>query len=119
MIRLEGAERLIGRIGRLEREISSGRLLSAAADVYADAIRRAAPYRTGQLRGSITTQTLEGGAVAVGPDRRDGFYGWFLEAGTARIPARPWFEPAVAAARPAADRAMARQFVAEMRRVFR
>jgi hypothetical protein len=115
----------------------------AAAKVYLQAARAAAPVDSGQLRASIkiiesknkAALTVESGGgtrrrLFVGPEKKKGYYGFFLEKGhkTAgphrvkrrasgnthsqsgvsaqrMIPAKPWFEPAIQGADSAATSA--------------
>jgi hypothetical protein len=124
----------------------------AAAKVYRDAARAAAPVGKGQLRRSI--KIVEGklrgtlsmgvglstrGRLFVGPEKRTGFYGFFLEKGhkvsgprrikrgrsgsthsqagsaaTGTVDARPWFEPAMIAAEPQAMEAFESAFNAKL-----
>ena len=112
---------------------------NAAALVYQNAATAAAPHKTGQLRSSVKIiegrplKTLMGDTrrrLFVGPEKRKGYYGFFLEkgwtatgrrrrarvatasthsqrgiAGGRKIPGRPWFEPAIRGADSAAVQA--------------
>lgn len=119
----------------------------AAAQVLVDAARAAAPVQSGQLRRSIgiirgrDRNTLvspigdSARRVFIGPEKRKGYYGFFLEKGhktagphrvkrgtggiahsqsgvaTQRmVPARPWFEPAIKSAEQSALTAAERAF---------
>jgi HK97 gp10 family phage protein len=91
----------------------------AAAQVYVQAIKAAAPVRLGTLRESIGIVPTKDGRLLVGPQKKTGYYGYFLEhghrtAGPRRVkrsvggrahgqrgvvtqrtvPPQPWFEPA-------------------------
>jgi hypothetical protein len=112
----------------------------AAAQVFLQAIRSAAPSKTGQLRASIkiieskdkSALSVEAGGTArrrlfVGPEKKTGYYGYFVERGhktagskrisrtgrgashsqkgvaaTGNVEAHPWFVDAVNAAEPRA-----------------
>lgn len=64
---------------------------NAAAEVYREAISAAAPRRTGQLSRSVKvfegknrgalTQEFERRRLLVGPEKKKGFYGYFVEKG--------------------------------------
>ena len=121
----------------------------AAAQVYLQAAKSAAPRRTGQLQQSIKViegkprRTLMGDTrnrLFVGPEKKKGYYGYFVEKGwTAtgpkrrkrgatmtthsqsgvtggrKIPGRPWFEPAVRSADAQAVQAAEAAFNAKLR----
>lgn len=100
----------------------------AAFDIQALA-QTQAPVDTGFLRSSIYTitdagSTYAGGADALPPVAASGddltatvavgaSYGLYVEMGTTRMPARPYFTPAVEAVRPGFDAAL-RAIVAAM-----
>jgi HK97 gp10 family phage protein len=77
----------------------------AAAEVFKAALRAAAPRgESGDLEKSIVIYEardrralFRGTArrrLLVGPGKRKGFYGYFLEYGTGKMAARPWARPA-------------------------
>lgn len=122
---------------------------NAAAVVYRDAARAAAPRRSGQLASSIAViegrplRTLMGDTrrrLFVGPEKKKGYYGYFIEKGyTAtggrrrrrpatetthgqkgvtggrKIVGRPWFDPAMRSADAAATEAAESAFDAKMK----
>jgi HK97 gp10 family phage protein len=93
-VRVEGDERIIRKLlatALLSEDVS---LLVPSAELIATELRARAPRgTTGDLVESIEV-TVEGNTVTVGPDP-SGFYGHFLEYGTSKMSARPWFRPAV------------------------
>ena len=112
----------------------------AAADVYVRAAKAAAPVDTGQLSESVKIIKGRPDAFGerrmyVGPEKKTGWYGRFVESGhmTAgrrrvnrsgrgkahsqsgviaqrKVPARPWFKPAVKSAEQEAIRAATEAF---------
>src|SRR5690606_27735405 len=94
-VRIEGWEELERKLRQLgstinERELLEGALMEGAG-IVKGAIEQSAPYRTGQLRDSITISKKgrEKYSVRIGPSGK-GFYGRFLEYGTSQRPARPF-----------------------------
>lgn len=80
------------------------RAQDVAAAVIKSVLEAAAPKgETGRLVGSIVVyESVDKKALTknrmrrllVGPEKRKGFYGFFLEYGTLRMRARPWARPA-------------------------
>lgn len=108
----------------------------AAAQVYLAAAKAAAPRDTGQLERSISIIESENrkklvfsagagnrGRLFVGPTKKKGFYGYFLEkgwkGGVKKIAARPWFEPAIRAADARAVSAAETAFESKMKELDR
>ena len=87
--------------------------LAEAAQIGADAVRDSAPVRTGKLRGNVTWESQrEGGQLrATIGVRRDAFYSRFLEFGTVKMPARPFFRPALQRAKDDMFRALERRWL--------
>lgn len=110
-VRIEGWEELERKLRQLgstinERELLEGALMEGAVIVQ-DEIKLRAPYKTGQLRGSIaiSKRGRQKYSVRIGPDK-SGFYGRMLELGTSRMPARPFMRPAFDAVHNDAQRAI-------------
>ena len=103
-ISVDGDERVIRKLIAMSHLGDNIGLLEPAAQLIAKELRAQAPRgSTGDLAGSIEV-TVDGHTVTVGPGR-EGFYGFFLEYGTSKMSARPWFRPAVdRSARPAVER---------------
>ena len=87
--------------------------LAEAAQIGADAVRDSAPVRTGKLRGNVTWELRrESGRVqAVIGVRRDAFYSMFLEFGTVKMAAKPFFRPALQRAKGDMFRALERRWL--------
>lgn len=111
-VEFKGIDELGRKFNSLERDVRDDALTSgmwAAARVFYDALKAAAPVMRGQaksfsklpqraigqLRNSITisrgrptkdltSQTISVGRLLVGPDKKTGFYGYFLEKGWKR-----------------------------------
>lgn len=106
--RIDGIDDLIHQL-QLEEERAkrlAPRAVMAGGRVAADAMSASAPFRTGQLSGSIRVDgprhTVEDGYYCeVYPDgrRRDGEsnsrVGFVLEYGRSNMEARPWMRPAL------------------------
>lgn len=137
IIQIQGFEELDRNTERLGKIIAEDALKAAedaAAEVVKDSVKAAAPRDTGELAGAIKVfesrdrsqlSTLQGRIrkrLLVGPEKKKGFYGFFLEKGWLSVGARrrkrtgtatthsqagveggtsispkPWFEPAVKA----------------------
>ncbi len=126
----------------------------AAAKVFRDAAKNAAPRNSGQLASSIRIivkkardklSSLQGAAfrkVYVGPEKKKGYYGFFVEkgytwskgrrsrratatthsqrgptAGSKRIPARPWFKPAMDAVMGTAEQSFKKAFNEKLQQI--
>jgi len=93
-------EEVLARLNQVGFDIAANleTAAKAGAKVIRDAAKDNAPVRTGTLRDSITTETVEKDEseviVRIGPNEA-GFYGKFIECGTHKMAARPWFRPAV------------------------
>jgi HK97 gp10 family phage protein len=120
----------------------------AAAEVFKAAAIAAAPVESGQLKGSIKifkskNRNLTGREftrVLIGPEKKKGYYGFFLEkgwtatgpkrrgrkatksahsqrgvSGGRKIPDKPWFEPAMRQAEARAEQAAESAFEAKLR----
>lgn len=134
---------------------ATGAAEDAAAAVFAEAARAAAPRASGQLAGSVKIidsqikGTLSFGTeignrrrLFVGPEKRRGFHGYFIETGwrtagskrikrgtggrahsqkgsahSRQIPGKPWFAPAIAGAESRAQAAAENAFNQELDRI--
>ena len=87
--------------------------MAEAAQIGADAVRDSAPVRTGKLRGNVTWELRResGRMQAVIGVRRDAFYSMFLEFGTVKMAARPFFRPSLQRAKGAMLRALERRWL--------
>lgn len=85
----------------------SGAVARDFAETMAAAAAELSPYLTGHNKSSIKALTHEQFAAHGGSGARDGYYyvvtesgyGAYLELGTSRMPARPYFAPAFERAR--------------------
>lgn len=69
--------------------------LNTFCDLMADLVRELTPYDTGTNKDSITTEPVKiAGGRPVGRVYTQSGYGGWLEIGTARRPATPYFAPA-------------------------
>ena len=97
-VELEGWEELERKLKRIGGEVNVQRVIEDAlaegGEHLKAALQAGAPYRTGQLRGSIVISRngREKYSIRVGPDG-DGFYGRFLEYGTRKMRPHPWMRP--------------------------
>ena len=87
-----------GRVGPLGRAA-----LVEQADVVQDMQQQLVPKDSWDLHDHITARTQGDGRSAtmwaeIGPTGEDRGHGWFVENGTARMPAQPFVEPATEAA---------------------
>jgi len=77
---------------------SSGALLDTVVDIASDAIQ-GSPYLHGNNRRSIRYEVGPGGEVTKKEDEGAVYstsgYGGYLETGTVKMPARPYFKPAL------------------------
>ena len=92
-IEVRGFEELRRNVAAVEKAVADEALKAAedaAAQVVTQAVEAAAPRRTGQLASSVKIfesqdrKTLTGQTrrrLLVGPDKRKGFYGFFLQKG--------------------------------------
>jgi hypothetical protein len=92
-VEIKGFEELVRNCNRVSKEIVEKALLAAedaAAKVIKDAVEAAAPRKTGQLAEStgvfesIDRKTLTGSPrrrLLIGPGKKKGFYGFFLQKG--------------------------------------
>lgn len=116
--RVEGDERIIAKLVASVLISEGTSLLSPAADLFVHALRSNAPRgATGNLVESITVEVTKD-EITVGPDK-SGFYGFFLEYGTSKMSARPWFRPAVDRTIRPASLAVGREFARQFERVWR
>lgn len=98
-MRLDGDQELIAKLNRLDKEMR-GQVLVDAVDLGSEVLKeeskRIVPYKTGNLQGSITSELAERSdnavyfAVGYGSQAP---YGYHIELGTSRMPARPFLRP--------------------------
>lgn len=109
---------MVQRVRRLASVPTPASALRPGAEVLLAEMQSRVPRDTGTLHDSLEIRRRRDD-LEVGPGP-EGFYGAFLEFGTSKMAARPWFRPAVDSARRRAVRAIEReamrQVVAEMRR---
>ncbi len=79
-------------------EQAAERAEEAAAEVLAAEVRARVPVNTGRLRDSYHVDRDVKGRVVV-TNRKDTFYGQFVEFGTTRAPAEPHVRPAMEGSR--------------------
>jgi HK97 gp10 family phage protein len=97
-LELEGMENLLTEVEKLGQAGSriENKALREAGEVVKEAVKQAAPRRTGTLRASIAVsnvKTKDGVKhVEVGPGK-EGWYGKFLEFGTVKMKAQPFMAP--------------------------
>jgi hypothetical protein len=105
MIRIDGLEEALARLGRLDPDAAARAGLRAAAEALAADVRarlatkpggpHEAPWlRRGALRGSVAVTETDTGAVLASTSP----VAVFQELGTTRTPPRPFLAPAAAAA---------------------
>ena len=82
-------------------------ILIIPADMIAQQARNLAPRRTGNLENAIHSGFGKGAAAWAAVDLKVAPYAEYIEKGTSRIPAQPYFRPAVASQRPAVARILA------------
>jgi hypothetical protein len=92
-IEMQGMDQLKQNVANLQKMIADEALVAAqdaAAQVIKEAVEEAAPRRTGQLASSvkifkvINRKALMGSnrmGTLVGPDKKKGFYGYFVDKG--------------------------------------
>lgn len=101
-VTIQGLDELLRKLSNIESLVEQKKIVArsvrAGAEIVQAAAKAAAPRgKTGNLAESIsisvTEQTASHAFGLIGPSRR-GFYGLFLELGTAHIVARPFLQPA-------------------------
>lgn len=100
MSRLHGARELDRVLAQLPKQVGAKAIKNAAlagAGEVRKAARAAAPVDEGDLKKSITARATKTGTASItyriGATAR-AYYGMFLEFGTSKMSARPWFRPA-------------------------
>lgn len=69
--------------------------LEAGAKHVKKELEKVAPVRTGTLKANVLMSEIKDSKIDVGTKAKgDGFYGFFLEYGTSKLPAQPWARPA-------------------------
>jgi len=81
--------------------------LLVPAQVMADEARDLVPVKTGKLRSAIFAAKGKGASAFAAVDLKIAPYAHFVEKGTSKTPANPYFRPAVAATRPTTARMLA------------
>lgn len=81
--------------------------LLVPAGFIADEARDLVPVKTGNLRDAIITGEGKGASAWAAVMFKKAPYAGFVEKGTSKTPAQPYFRPAVAAVRPTAARVLA------------
>ena len=83
------------------------------AQMIADEARDLAPEgRTGRLKSACLAKMGKGAGAFAYVDRKIAPHAWFVEKGTSKMPAQPYFRPAVAAMRPMVARLIAEKLPA-------
>jgi len=155
-VEFKGLDDLRRSFGAIEKAVSGEALEAgedAAAKVFRDAAKAAAPRDSGRLAKSIRIvkkavrgklSSLQGSIrkVYVGPEKKKGYYGYFVEkgyiwskgrrrrratptthsqrgptAGSKRIPPRPWFKPAMDAAMGSAEQSFKKAFNEKLQQI--
>lgn len=95
-LRVSGLESITRRIRALgDTQEVERKALEAGADHAKAELEKAAPVLTGNLKANIIQTEIKDGKIDIGTrPTGDGFYGFFLEFGTSKMPARPWARPA-------------------------
>ncbi|EGQ26714.1 HK97 family phage protein [Sporosarcina newyorkensis 2681] len=94
-MKVDGMDQLLAELETLGKAGSriENSALKEAGDIVKNSIVNEAPVRSGKLKGGITVSRVKtkGGVkqVEVGPDK-DGWYGKFVEFGTAKMKANPF-----------------------------
>lgn len=103
---LEGLADLKANLQMLGTDVSTKTGVTAnrkAAQLFAGELKQSAPYDpkgdspNGHLRDNIRVRKVRANRVTVvrhAVDTGKAFWGWFLEFGTAKMGARPWWRPA-------------------------
>jgi HK97 gp10 family phage protein len=101
-VRVEGNEELRRALNAFPETLRKGALrrgVEEAADEVLGQAEQNVPVDTGRLLGGLVAKPVRSRnptRVAVNVQTgKDTFYGAFLEYGTSRMPARPWFRPAL------------------------
>lgn len=102
-VRVEVKQNDFPRLAKLLPQLAAQAVTKAAADLMAFA-RMNAPVLTGHLMNSITVQPVSALAAIVSVGA---LYGLFVEFGTRRMAAQPFFMPAVELVRPQFEQAIA------------
>jgi HK97 gp10 family phage protein len=103
-------QRMFARLLESELRDELTEIMDEAGEIVLAEVKQRAPVRTGKLRDNIVKEdpTVKADEITlnVGPNR-EGFYGYFLEAGTSKLAPHPWIRPAHKAAKPKVDRFVA------------
>lgn len=119
-------------LSNAEQRKVSRKAVRAGAIVFRDAVRANAPVRSGVLKRSISVDTVKGSPTAgvkfkkvlvkkkgkKGKHRSTPFYWYFLEKGTAKMPAKPFIRPAFDANVKNAEDAVFNQFLKDIDGIF-
>jgi len=119
-------------LSQAEQRKVSKKAVRAGAVVFRDAVRANAPVDSGVLKRSISVDTVKGSPTAgvkfkkvlvkkkgkKGKHRSAPFYWYFLEKGTAKMPAKPFIRPAFDANVKNAEDAAFNQFLKDIDGIF-
>ena len=119
-------------LSNAEQRKVSRNAVRAGAVVFRDAVRANAPVRSGLLKRSISVDTVRGSATAgvkfkkvlakkkgkKGRHKSMPYYWYFLERGTAKMPAQPFVRPAFDASVKQAEEAAFNQYLKDIDGIF-
>jgi len=103
-VNVDGLDNLRKRLGELPEDVQRGARSSIeeSAESVEQQMKDEVPVDTGTLRDAIQSRVNAAQLTAdVGPMGGDAYYGYFVEFGTSRMPARPYATPAAEAERKA------------------
>ncbi|WP_165967113.1 HK97-gp10 family putative phage morphogenesis protein [Jeotgalibacillus sp. S-D1] len=94
-VKFDGLEGIVSRLRQMENtESIEKNALEKAGEHIRNEMSKAAPYKEGTLSENIVKTDVKEGAILIGTEPKgDGFYGYFHEYGTSKMPARPWVRP--------------------------
>ena len=119
-------------LSNAEQRKVSRKAVRAGAIVFRDAVRANAPVDSGVLKRSISVDTVRGSATAgvkfkkvlvkkkgkKGKHKSTPYYWYFLEHGTAKMPAQPFVRPAFDASVKQAEEAAFNQYLTDIDGIF-
>lgn len=103
-----GDDDIIAKLEAIGSKAKRREVRRPGAIIIRDAMRSRVPRRTSNLHDDIDVRPHGDDDLAVGISE-EGFYGYFVDRGTAYAPARPWFNAGFDAARPNATAAIRRE----------
>lgn len=116
-IEFEGLEELIGSLEKMETDTKAAQdeAVLKAAEVMKEATEERAPILSGNLKTHVRISDIKNGEVDVYIDQQGkGYYGYFHEFGTSKMPARPFMGPAFNASRFKMEQTMVKALRARM-----